>query len=214
MSTRINTEKINGFLILMRSLVGAQPYGTICRLGDKEYRGAERCHLENLFYDYYDQKLPSELRQIVESEGERSHYIPFFLHYTRDYENAVKALAYKDGRPPLCELIAIHSDAITGVDGDFEFDAKKVEWLGYDVMALGGSSLIINVFFFRPHLFSRSRVLINENRLFTRAEDIDEYLDDYMRNAKQNLVEPYDRNAITTPGTERIFITITCRTSP
>lgn len=66
----------------------------------------------------------------------------------------------------------------------------------------------------RPHLFSRSRVLINENGLFTRAEDIDEYLDDYMRYAKQNLVEPYDRNAITTPGTKMIFIITTCQIFP
>jgi hypothetical protein len=40
-------EKVNGFLILIKSLGGTEPYGNIFRIGDKEYLGAERRHLEN-----------------------------------------------------------------------------------------------------------------------------------------------------------------------
>jgi len=38
---------INGFLIVRRSLADAAGYQDICRIGNKEYRGVERAHLED-----------------------------------------------------------------------------------------------------------------------------------------------------------------------
>jgi len=47
----------------------------------------------------------------------------------------------------LNELIAISSDEITKEKDSIEFDAYKIEWLGYDIMRIGGGSMLLNGLF-------------------------------------------------------------------
>ena len=138
---------INGFLILRKSLADEAPYQSICRIGNKEYRGMERAHMEvDLVADYYAKKLPPELSRIMASENKESNEWPFF-DFIKDYADAVKVLELINSRNSLNELIVISSDEITKAKGSIEFDSAKIEWLGYDIMRIGGESMILNGFF-------------------------------------------------------------------
>ena len=182
---------INGFSIVIKSLAGAPPYQNICRIGNKEYRGMERAHLEDdLVADYYAKKLPPEISRIMASENKESSEWPFF-NYIKDYADAVKVLELINSRNNRNELIAISSDEITKAKGSIEFDAAKIEWLGYDIMRIGGESMILNGLFFKPDRFARWIDVINEYGLFPMKETIQEYIEDYIEIAKDNSIEPY-----------------------
>lgn len=97
-------EKINGFLIVRKSLEKTEPYGKIFRIGDKVYRGMERLHLEDVLDDYFAKKLPSDIYRIVEMEREASNDM-LFMYYIRDYNDALKLLEYVNKKNDLNELI-------------------------------------------------------------------------------------------------------------
>ncbi len=187
---------INGFLILRKSLADEAPYQRICRIGNKEYRGIERAHMEvDLVADFYAKKLPPEIARIMASENKGSNEWPFF-HYIKDYADALKVLEFINNRNSLNELITISSDEITKAKGRIEFDSANIEWLGYDIMRIGGGSMLLNGLFFKPDRFARWIDVINEYGLFPMKERIREYIEDYIEIAKDNSIEPYDSTSL------------------
>ncbi|MBS1605063.1 MAG: hypothetical protein JST42_20540 [Bacteroidetes bacterium] len=71
-----------------------------------------------------------------------------------------------------------------------------IEWLGHDIMRIGGESMILNGLFFKPDLFARWIDVINEYGLFPMKERIREYIEDYIEIAKDNNIEPYNSTSL------------------
>lgn len=123
------------------------------------------------------------------SENEESGWWPYFS-YIKDYGDALKVLELINGRNNRNELVAISSDEITKAKGSMEFDAAEIERLGYDIVRIGGGSMLLNGLFSKPDRFARWIEVINEYGLFPTKERIAEYIDDYIECAKDNSIEP------------------------
>lgn len=88
--------------------------------------------------------------------------------------------------------ITISSDVVSKVKGAIEFDPEKIEWLGYDIIRFGVSSLILNGLFFKPEYFSKWKEEVNGNGLFSNKDKVQEYIADYIRCGNDGIVEPHD----------------------
>jgi hypothetical protein len=186
--------RINGFQILRKSLWGQEPYGRICRFGTKEYRGIRRPHLESLYETaelYPELKLPEEIGWIIMQSNDQSND-SVHMQIIRDFEDAYKVFKYFNKGKDLDDLIVLYSDTVTEARGAFDFDAKEVEWLGYDLCSLGGWSFILDGIFFRPNYFEKWMGVLNENGLFPSDKGIKQFVEDYAELSRENLVEPYD----------------------
>jgi len=188
-------EKINGFLILRKSLGNLFPYSAICRLGGKEYRGMQRNHLEDVAEEYYGKTLPADIHRIYKMSQEESNDL-LFLNYIKNYRDALTILDYVSKKNDLNELIAIASDTITEGKGDFDFANGKIEWLGYDVIVFGGSSLILDGLFFKPEHFEKWVPLINENGLFSNKDHIHDFIKHYFIVADKGIIENYNMKVL------------------
>jgi len=187
-------ESVNGFLIVRKTLENTETYGSVFRVADKVYCGMERMHLYDAIEDYYEKKLPSDIHRILETENNESND-NLFMYYIKNYTDAVKVLEYVNKKNDLNELITISSDLVSKENGAIEFDSAKIEWLGYDIIRFGVSSLILNGLFFKPGYFSKWVAVINSNGLFPNKDKVQGYVEDYLRCAKDGIVEPYDLTA-------------------
>jgi len=183
-------EKINGFLILKKTLAQTEPYTGIFCLGDKEYRGLERSSFEDVNVGDL-QQLPSAIKPIIEMTANESNDT-LFLPLIKDYEDALKILAFANRDGNFSELAVIYSDVISTAKGTIDFDGEKIEWLGFDIFVFGGGSLILNGLFFKPAYFYKWIDEVNANGLFTKKDNTQEYIDNYTECAKDNIVESYD----------------------
>jgi hypothetical protein len=185
------TARINGFQILRKSLQDDEVYKSIYRLGDKEYRGIIRDHLGDLIDEFYEKKLPDAINRIYKQSNDETNIVPS-VQLIRNYEDAKTVMEYINRKNNLNELTVIYSDVLTEVRGAIDFEAERIEWLGYDVYVFGGWSFILEGIFFRPAYFSKWAELLNQNGLFPSKIGVDEFIQDYLVCGKDNLVEPYN----------------------
>lgn len=106
----------------------------------------------------------------------------------------MKVFEYVNKKNDLNELITISSDVVSKEKGALEFDGSKIEWLGYDIIRFGVSSLILNGLFFKPEYFSKWVEVININGLFPNKDKVQEYVDDYVKCGKDGIVDSFKAN--------------------
>jgi len=151
-----------------------------------------RLSFDDVLDSYYKKNLPLDILRIVEMAYEESNDT-FFLPLIKDYDNALKVLEYSNNKEDdLNELAVINSDVLSSVKGTIDFYQKEIEWLGYDLFPFGGTSLILDGFFFKPDLFNKWVGELNKNGLFSQTDKMQEYIEEYLVYAKDNIVENYN----------------------
>lgn len=89
------------------------------------------------------------------------------------------------------EVITVHSEELEALKGSIEIDLK-VNWIGFDSVCLGESSLLRDGFFSVPGVFSEYESTVNNFGLFGKKENAERYVEAYMAAMGRDLVESVD----------------------
>lgn len=111
------------------------------------------------------------------------------IEVCRDLDMAIMLLHYSNRSNNANELIAVRSDALTALKGEVVLDASQVEWLGYDVIALGQQSLLHDGLFAMPTAFPGWQEQINPYGLLPALGLVEPYIAAYQAAARAGQVE-------------------------
>lgn len=131
--------------------------------------------------------LPTELRHLRTNTR-----APNFsgIDLARKLPDAERLLSASNHISERNEIVAVYSDSLAQLLGTTDVDSTQFEWLGFDVAALGHSSLLLEGIFANPLLFDELRASINSNGLLSNENDVDRYLRAYRSLAAESEVEP------------------------
>ncbi|GAB4226128.1 MAG: hypothetical protein Tsb0021_01880 [Chlamydiales bacterium] len=162
------------------------------------YRGVDRSQWEEVSYAFFYSDVSEEIKNIYKNIRKWSREFVNGTAITQNLEDAVKILKFSNHvYPDSSEIIAIHSEVISSVQGEFEAGVG-IYWIGYDLVGIGEWSMIEHgVIDFNP-MFQKWKHHLNQYGLFPEGS-IDknwklakELIKDYKFYAAQNLTEPMD----------------------
>lgn len=197
-------EAINGFLVVRLPEMnrdeegrGVFPSVTPC-LGTVCYGGIDRMPWFEIDELFYGSGLPENIahaRKLIDETN--SDHSGIWL--CRDFDLAIELLRFSNSVYSANELIAVWSETLSELKGIIEFDTSRVEWLGYDVHAVGQQSLLRDGLFAVPTAFPGWVGVLNTSGLFSSPDVAMEYADAYQEAASKDQVEELG-DALLIPG--------------
>jgi hypothetical protein len=181
---------ITGYLIVRKPFFEENVFGSI-KL--KTLKNINYCGLHRSMWmdieDYFSEiKIPNELfekfKEIEKSDNDGS-----FLKTCDDFYLTQKLINLTPEISLKNEVIAIWNPTLTEIKGHV-LERQDIHWIGYDIVILGGWSLI------RHGIFENKREelqikgnRINQFGLFDNIENLNIFLKTYESLAKRNLVD-------------------------
>jgi hypothetical protein len=171
----------------LNSLRGVQPHAP--QIDGLSYAGLDRLQWIDVFdEDFYSGNAPAEVRKLaIALKNTNEDLISVTL--CRDAAVASLLLKYSNRRQHFNELIVVRSPELEAIKGAIDIDAS-VEWLGYDVMALGDFSLIAGGIFVDPQCYARWALKINCFGLFADSGCVEDYIAAYDEAVAKGVSEP------------------------
>lgn len=171
--SEMTETRVNGFLVLRRPELnldiearGAFTAVAPC-LDGRCYGGVDRMPWFDVEEALYADKLPPDLRAI--RDGIRARNADATGLALAELEEARSLLAYANRVSPANELVALRGTRLDQVKGIIRTSAR-VDWLGWDVVALGSWSLL-SVVFVVPDAFPGFSHRINVSGLLNSDRD-------------------------------------------
>jgi hypothetical protein len=159
------------------------------RIGDVYYRGVDRQRWIDVFdEDFYSNRTPEDVRMLGTTLRNSNRDFTG-IDLCRDEEAASKLLAYSNRSAPSNELIVVRCPELENVNGASKINCT-VDWMGYDVVAIGEWSLIAEGVFRNPEYFSKWLPRINPFGLLTDPAAIAEYISTYESAIATGQAEP------------------------
>jgi len=160
------------------------------KLGSVYYGGVFRMPWFDVEEDFFLGVLPKELVDLWKRLKKENNDFSG-LHLCQNYSNATKMLAYSNRESVRNELIAVRSKVLSEIKNETTFSEVEVniDWLGYDIVAIGHWSLLEGGLFAAPSYFSHWTNRLNSHGLFSEDSFLEEYSNDYQRAALRNGVE-------------------------
>jgi hypothetical protein len=153
------------------------------------YTGIDRQRWADVFDDdFYAKKTPEEIRMLAQSI--RTNARDFSgIELCPHAEAAYRLLQYSNRNGDTNELIAVRSTELEATKGTVETELP-LEWMGYDIFALGEWSLIAEGFFRNPGYYSRWAPSINRFGLFDDPSLLNQYASTYETAVAEGISEP------------------------
>jgi hypothetical protein len=153
------------------------------------YHGMDRLMWYDLESNLLEGKFPDDLKlkheQLVASENDLT-----FTKVLKSFEDSKRFLSTSRNLIERNEIIAINSNALIKIKGGMSVPGDLIEWLGYDVVLLGGWSLIKHGVFENRQLSLVDAKRLNKYGLFDDVDGIDKFLAEYERLALRDKVDP------------------------
>jgi hypothetical protein len=153
-------EAIHGYLVVRKAEQsfdepqrGAVRGGPPCRDG-RCYHGVDRMPWFDVDEALYASSLPAPLRELRRRIADANYSDRTGVGLWPSREEALELLHFSNRDDDLCELIAISSDELAQAKGLVSQPSEGVQWLGYDVVLMGGWSLIGDWIFGGPTGFA------------------------------------------------------------
>jgi hypothetical protein len=190
----METAQVNGFMVvrkpaLNRDETGRGAFSTKAPCLDAMcYGGVDRMPWFDIDEQLYVNALREPIlraRQLIRMDNDDLSGI----EVCRDLDTATMLLHYSNRSNNANELIAVRSDALTAFKGEVMLDPSQVEWLGYDVIALGQQSLLRDGVFAVPRAFPAWQQRINSLGLLPAPDLVESYTAAYRAVAKAGQVE-------------------------
>ena len=159
------------------------------QLGQIFYGGIDRMPWFDVDEHYYTGTLPPNYvsAKMILKEKNRD-FTGIELCY--DIHSAQSLLEYSNREEVRNELIALRSEKLMTVKGNPAAEnPQNLEWLGYDLIALGHWSLLRDGLFVSPSYFGRWTPYLNENGLISDPTILDDFVCDYSVAAGKQAVE-------------------------
>jgi hypothetical protein len=172
----LNADSVVGFMVvrkpsLNRDLAGRGAYSTLAPCLDNIcYGGIDRMPWFEIGEQLYAGTLPERIqheRQRIQLDNRDLSGV----EVCRDLPTAAALLRYSNDIYNANELIAVRSDALARLKGVRQVNPVQIEWLGYDVVALGQGSLLSAGLFGVPAAFPGWRDRLNSFGVL-RSEDL------------------------------------------
>jgi hypothetical protein len=168
------------------------------------YAGMDRQRWVDLFdEDYYAKRTPQEIAPLASALYATTADFSG-LALCQDAQLAWQLLDYCNRGSMNNELIAVRSQSLDGMKGAIETNVN-VEWLGFDVFALGEWSLLKEGVFMYPQHYSAWVPRLNQFGLFDDSSWLEEFVSAYDEAVKAGRSEPL---APPESGSERISIKV------
>lgn len=158
-------------------------------LGNILYQGMNRSMWYDLDTFSIEGKLPDELKQPYAKLKDTGNYLTF-VRIATSRQEAEQFFTIGGDWTDRNEVIVVQSDALDGTFGLAPLRAGSVEWLGFDLVLLGGWSLISHGIFENRRLSLLAKKSINGNGLFDDTYGLDAFIEEYMRLGALNEVDP------------------------
>ena len=184
-----NKARICGYVVVQKPTVSVHADIEGGAVVQKRYQGVDRSRWRVVIDSYYNGTLPTALVEVYEGIkfGSR-HDIGFDLCQT--LEGATSLVQFSNLQEEGNELIAVYSETLAKLRGTIVAERDALQFLGYDVFALGEWSLLADGYFIAHSRFARWDTSININGLFADTSVIELYINDYMDAARNAIVEP------------------------
>jgi hypothetical protein len=190
----MGAAQVNGFMVVRKPALNCDPTGrgafatkapcldAIC------YGGIDRMPWFDIDEPLYLNALPEPIlraRQLIRRGNDDLSGV----EVCADLDTAMLLLRYSNRSSNANELIAIRSDALTRFKGEVGLDSSQVEWLGYDVVALGQQSLLHDGLFAVPAAFPAWQQRLNSFGLLPASDLVEPYIGAYREAATTGQVE-------------------------
>jgi hypothetical protein len=158
------------------------------KLGATYYGGVFRMPWFDLDEDYYAARLPADLAGARKTlTNENADFTG--IEICRERKLAEQILGYCNRESRRNELIAIASQALGEIKDVTIPQDIAIEWIGFDVVALGHWSLLEDGLFVAPSYFARWHEEFNHNGLFDSPDHVEEFAMNYRSAAAKGGVE-------------------------
>ena len=189
-------HEINGFIVVRKPEYdgtffeeGWSPDPAVCN--GRQYYGIERGQWEDLAKAYYySSELDPQFKNIYKEIKNSTKGTLIGLMLSRDLEETKKVLEFSNQKKEgLCEILVFESAIVTSLQGKFETQAE-INWIGYDVLQVGATSLIRNGVFRCDQFLHRWADKLNDYGLLPKRDVMfDELIEDYRFFEKKDLIE-------------------------
>ncbi len=197
MMSILETNQINGFMVVRTPALNwdAAGRGAFSRyawcLDGIYYGGIDRMPWFEIDDQFYAGTLPEPIKHKRQRIEDFNYHDLSGIPICPDLDMVVSLLHYSNSVYPANELIAIRSDGLTPFKGVVTYDPAKVEWLGYDVVALGEQSLLHDGLFAVPGAFGDWRTRINRFGLLPTLDLVEPFTAAYRAAMEREEVEDF-----------------------
>lgn len=188
---------IVGYIIVRKTQHNEVIHGRLLEpINSINYHGIDRLMWYDLDSYFLEGKFSDDLKpkymQLSASDNDLT-----FTKVLKSFEDSKRFLSVSKDLIRRNEIIAISSNALVKIKGGMSEPIDFIEWLGYDIVLLGGWSLIKHGVFENKQLSLVEKKRLNGYGLFDDLNDIDKFLAEYERLALMNKVDQLlDRDII------------------
>jgi len=194
MTNVLETTQVNGFVVVRKAALNRDAAGRgvfnveapcldgIC------YGGIDRMPWFDVDEQFYAGTLPEPIlnaRRLIQISDNNISGVKL----CKELDVALMLLDNSNRFNNANELIAVRSEALARLKGVVALDPARVEWRGYDVLALGQQSLLNDGLFVVPSAFPGWRARINNFGLLPTPDLVEPYTADYQAAATRGEVE-------------------------
>ncbi|MBC9914021.1 hypothetical protein [Chitinophaga varians] len=160
---------------------------SLLRIEDKYYHGIDRL-------SWVDAEIPENLLSIY-ADPKASEQDLTGIKVLKKYDEAIALLSLNDEVALKNEVLVIASDKLNQIKGPGMVTQQTIRWLGYDVVLLGGWSLIRHAIFENRQMSLLEMVDLNSFGLLDNVEEVAGFLKEYDRLADLDKVDPLLKNS-------------------
>lgn len=187
---------MNGLIVVRlpqfnyRDILGSRPTRTrIPVVGNIFYCGIDRQPWADVLdLDYFAKRTPQTIVQLAKEINNKNDDVTG-IEVCQDIAVAHELLSYSNRHMNNNELVAVRATALNDFKGTMD-TMLRVEWIGFDFVALGEWSLIANGMFMYPEDYSAWFERINRFGLFDDAALLRDYALAYEEAVKADRSEP------------------------
>lgn len=182
---------INGYLVVrkphLNNVIG--PYTRNApEIGGIFYGGIDRMPWFDIAQDFYDNKLPENIKHHWITIKENNADLPN-INLVQDIDIAKELLVYSNQSGVQNELIAIRSKELVEIKGTISKNIGLISWVGFDIVALPEWSLLQEGIFRSLKPFLAWKKHVNSEGLFDNLSFTKDYIEAYYQASLDNLVE-------------------------
>jgi len=156
-------------------------------LGPVYYSGIDRMPWFDIEEDFYKGGLPDDLVPLLRRITSSSDFSG--INLCTDLTIARDLLNYSNRRTVDNELIVVRAKKLAALKGIVEIDETQIRWIGYDLVCLGGASLLRDGVFSVPTAFPGWQGSLNQDGLLPSSSVTAAYLQAYKTAMAEGVVE-------------------------
>ncbi|NML37459.1 hypothetical protein HHL17_09670 [Chitinophaga sp. G-6-1-13] len=162
---------------------------SLLRIEDKYYHGIDRLNWIDVESRFKQSAIPENLLNVY-TDLEASEQDLTGIKVLKKYDEAVVLMSLDEEMTLKNEILVIASNKLNQIKGHGIATVQTITWLGYDIVLLGGWSLIRHAIFENRQMSLLKVIALNSFGLLDNEEQADDFLKQYNKLADLDSVDP------------------------